>query len=229
MNLAVLGFEGTSTMSTAEIRAALDNNCAVSYGGLKAGIPLSKYDIVGNHAYPIVDYYWDASANDYRFILKNPWGYREPTPVLGEDLYGALIADSSETTAAWEVRAGAPALGAALSAGIAAKPISLAAFQPRFESVSSQERINETAARADVIASLFDESSTRSAAPAKFASTENGSDWLSGGVLTAFSEKAESIADFDAMRHLLANKKANPFDAAVDAVLAEEEEVLVLL
>ncbi len=263
---SILGHSSSTVHDMAAVRADLDAGYAVGYGELKKGVSdmdlivdptiafiWVKYNIVLSHAYPIIGYYYDSAAQDYRFVLKNPWNEYQPIDVLAADLDYVSVSNSNGTTPAAQTYASAPIMGAAFTptsattsmftsiapaknaTAVAAtelpfdsRPV-FTAYANRLNNVFLNERINETAVRADVIASLFDEPSSHFAATAKFAETEYASDWPSGTALPTRAADYDPSADFDALRHLRANKKVNHIDAAVDSVFAEEEDPLVLL
>ncbi len=185
---AVTGNWGSNIYDEASMIAALDSGMAVCYGQLN--VSLSDYNIVGDHAYPIIGHYYDSTANDERFILKNPWGYNQPTDVLGRDLTYVVAVDPSGTTPAGAALASvsrASASSVALASGSSALAASLAmnaapgfansmnsvsttssesifnriALQPFFDNRREATSLpNEIQARAEAIASLCVDFST---------------------------------------------------------------------
>jgi Calpain family cysteine protease len=130
--MAVLG-DGGAHVSGAAMRAALDNHYAVDYGSVRSddySNLLAKYGIVSQHAYAVTGYYYDSTAGDYRYILKNPWGWGEPIDVLEADMEYLIAADPSGSIPAGDLLTSAPDSGGPFMANSVAAAVPASRYAP---------------------------------------------------------------------------------------------------
>ncbi len=260
---AVIGRSCWTSVTGSTIAGALNSGSAVGKGRLRdsSEANLLKYNLIDSHGYPIVDYTYDSTTDTYNLILKNPWGYYQPTPIPSAEFDVIFIINASNTTPADATLAAASELTyascdatppsatasvfASFPLGVSSNPgevrlntrsqtpsyspTASTTVRPWFASASSQERINDAAVRTDAVVSLFDESSATFSSTENYSSPENLSDRLAAVAMPTTTASYDASEDFDALRRHRLNKMANHFGEAVDAVLAEEEDVLVLL
>ncbi len=252
--MAAAGKETTTISGTSAICAALDNHEAIGFNSymISSGLQ-AQYGFVAGHAYSVVGYYFDARANDYRFILKNPWGYYEPSDILASDLTCVDVVDPSGTTPAGSTLASASltsaanmttsfaslALNAAPDFAYSPKTISMTSSESIFNRIASQPFFenrreatslpNESQTRADAIASLSVDFSSGFNSAEKLATAgvleDISSDYVS---LAPAADSTDSFADFDLVRHLHSHKKLTQLEDATDAVFSDENNFILL-
>ncbi len=251
--MAVTGRGGTSEIGTSAICAALDNHMAVGLNSNFVSADVrAKYGIVATHGYAVVGYYYDSIANDYRFVLKNPWGYGNPSDVLGADLAYLDIVDPSGTTPASSdftysiysrpasTTLAVTSFAAALDFAYSPKAVSTTSSESIFNRIASQPFFDnrreaaslptESQTRADAIAALSVDFSSGFNSAEKLATAgvveDISSDYVS---LAPAADSTDLFADFDLVRHLHSHKKLTQLEEATDAVFAEKDAVFGLL
>lgn len=102
-------------------------NCPQVIGGCGLWV-YQPYNIIACHSYAVIGYYYDATASDYRYVVKNPWGYYESAyDVLEADIASVFIVNTSGSTPAGSLPASASPFAASAVAATAPVPSYVAA------------------------------------------------------------------------------------------------------
>ncbi len=250
---AVTGNSGTYVSTTAQIINALDNGYAVGFSSLRSGVALSQYRIVSSHAYAITDYYYSATAGEYYFVLRNPWGWYQPDDVLASDLRTVLIANANLTTPAAETLASAGLFSssgenvaasqelASISSPMSAqlKSDKLRHAIPMSWSESPLSRFSSSTpydASSDYLTTISEGRAYDFASrDANFANMSFKEDALANDSRSEWDSthatfiSADPLATSDISRQLRTAKKLNAVDGAIESVFADEEIMFALI